>query len=122
MADHPEPETRPSQYWPVFIPLLILAVTYLGWTVFQTTQLMHERDALAKSYANQEKPFQDSKKLRDSLDKIARETQSLANRGNKSALLIVDQLRKRGITINPEPAPQSPPASSAAPAPSAPSK
>jgi len=117
-----EPQTRYSRYWPVFIPLLILVVTYLGWTVFQTSQLVRERDALATLHSNQEKQFQESKKLRESLDKIARETQLLANRGNKGALLVVDELRKRGITINPEVPAQSPPAGSTAPAPAAPSK
>jgi hypothetical protein len=66
------------------------------------TQLMRERDALAAAQGNLEKPLQESKKLRERLDTLARETQLLANRGNKSALLVVDELRKRGITINPE--------------------
>ena len=122
MADHLEPETQRSRPWPVFIPLLILVVTYLAWTVFQTSQLVGERDALATLRSNHEQPFQESKKLRESLDKIARETQLLANRGNKGALLVVDELRKRGVTINPELPAQSPPAASPAPTPAAPGK
>ena len=47
--------------------------------------------------------MENSKKLRDQLDGLARETQLLANKGNAGARLIVDELKKRGITINPEP-------------------
>ncbi len=116
-ADPLEPATRDRRDWSPFIPLLILMLTYLGWTLFQTYQLMRESDALVKVHANQERQFQESKKLRDSLDKVARETQMLANRGNKGALLIVDELRKRGVTINPEGSAQPPASGPATPAP-----
>jgi hypothetical protein len=86
----------------VFFPVLLLSATYLAWTVFQTTQLLREREALRSVHTTQEKQIEESKKLRASLDKLARETQLLANRGNRNALLIVDELRKRGITINPD--------------------
>ena len=51
--------------------------------------------------------LQESKKLRDSLDAIARGTAQLADAGNGNARLVVDELKKRGVTIN-----QNPPASS----------
>jgi hypothetical protein len=89
----------------VFFPVLLLALTYLAWTIFQTVQLIREREALRSVQTTQEKQIEESKKLRGSLDKLARETQLLANRGNRSALLVVDELRKRGITINPDAAP-----------------
>lgn len=85
-----------------FIPLLILALTVVGWSIFQMTHLLRERDSFATMRSNQERPMENGKKLRDQLDGIARETQLLANRGNSSARLIVDELRKRGITINPD--------------------
>jgi hypothetical protein len=47
--------------------------------------------------------MENSKKLRDQLDGIARETQLLANKGNAGAKLIVDELKKRGITISTDP-------------------
>jgi hypothetical protein len=53
--------------------------------------------------AAQEKNVQDSKKLRDALDTVAREVAQLADGGNQNAKLIVDELRKRGVTINPNP-------------------
>lgn len=86
-----------------FIPFLILALSVTGWAAFQTTQLLRERDALEAARSSQERPMENSKKLRDQLDGIARETQLLANKGNAGAMLIVDELKKRGITINPEP-------------------
>jgi hypothetical protein len=86
-----------------FIPFLILALSVTGWGAFQMTQLLRERDALETAHSGQERLMENSKKLRDQLDGLARETQLLANKGNAGARLIVDELRKRGITINPEP-------------------
>ncbi|MDB5926344.1 MAG: hypothetical protein JWN13_5280 [Betaproteobacteria bacterium] len=114
-ADRADFERSRAQRWSVFIPLLILSVTYLAWSIFQTTQLVRERDGLAAAQVSQEKPLEESKKLREKLDTLAKETQRLANRGNRGALAVVDELRKRGITINPETkvAPPPPAASSA---------
>jgi hypothetical protein len=42
------------------------------------------------------------------LDTVARETAQLADGGNQNAKRIVDELRKRGVTINPNPAPPPP--------------
>ena len=96
--------TSPSharmQRWSVFVPLLILAVTYLAWTVFQTMTLIKERETLTTLRTNQEQQIQNSKKLRENLDKLAKDTRVLADRGNPGARMIVDELRKRGITIN----------------------
>jgi len=86
-----------------FIPFLILALSVTGWAAFQMTQLLRERDSLDVARSSQERPMENSKKLRDQLDGLARDTQLLANKGNASARLIVDELKKRGITINPEP-------------------
>ena len=99
-----------------FIPILILALAFVGWSGFQTTQLVQEKTALAMLKVNQDKQTEDSKKLRESLDKLAKGTLALSDRGNPNARLIVDELRRRGITISPE----SPPAATApatAPAP-----
>ena len=86
-----------------FVPFLILALSVTGWAAFQMTQLLRERDSLETAHSSQERLMENSKKLRDQLDGLARETQLLANKGNAGARLIVDELRKRGITINPEP-------------------
>lgn len=93
-----------------FIPLLVLALAVAMWSGFQTMQLLKERDGMRANMAAQEKTVQDAKKLRDALDNVARETALLADKGNDNAKFVVDELRKRGITINPNPAPNAAPA------------
>ena len=101
-----------------FIPILIVALTFAAWSGFQTTQLVQEKDALATLRANQERQMEDSKKLREGLDNLAKSTLALSNRGNPNARLIVDELRRRGVTINPDTAAAAPGAATTpAPAP-----
>jgi hypothetical protein len=121
-ADHFEPAPARAQRWSVFVPVFLLALSYLAWSVFQTTQLVTERNALQTLRSNQEKQMGESKKVRERFESLSRETQLLANRGNRSAQLIVEELRRRGITITTDaPAQSAPPdASSPAPAQSAP--
>ena len=103
MADHRSRSERAgADQRSVLVPLLILVVTYLATQVFQTTQLLWERTALADVKARQEKQVEGAKGIRTRLDKLAADTQLLANRGNESAKLVVDDLRARGITINPQ--------------------
>ena len=85
----------------VFVPLLVVVVTNLVWTVFQTVQLARERETLASLQTSQAQPLQNARKLRESLDRLARDTQALATKGNTNATLVVDELRKRGVTIDP---------------------
>ena len=94
-------DTRVVGAMSAFLPVLILGLVMLAWFAFQATQLNLERDAMREAMTNQEKPVHDSKKLRDALDAIARGTAQLADGGNANARLIVDELKKRGITISP---------------------
>lgn len=84
------------------IPLGILAVAVLVWTASIGWNLMSERSRLEQAKANQETLVQNSQKLRASLDALASETAKLAAQGNPSAKLLIDELRKRGVTINPQ--------------------
>ena len=84
-----------------FIPLLMFAVTITAWFAFQSVQLWREREALATAHAGQEKTLEEARKLRAQLDQLARGTATLAEQGNANAKLIVDELRRRGVTINP---------------------
>ena len=88
-----------------FLPVLILALVLLGWFGFQAVQLRVERDAISEAMTNQEKTVGESKKLRDSFYAIAHGAEQLADAGNPSARLVVDGLKKRGITITPNPPP-----------------
>jgi hypothetical protein len=84
-----------------FLPLLLVVIAGVAWPAFQCFQLVNEKQALATVFGNQIRPFDDSTKLRNSLDAIARDTALLASKGNPGAKLIVDELARRGVTINP---------------------
>ena len=92
-----------------FLPLLLLGCAFVAWTAYQTKQLIGERSSLAALELSQEQPLEQSQKLRAALDSIAAQTQRLADSGDASAKLVVDELRKRGITINPAAALAPPP-------------
>jgi hypothetical protein len=87
-----------SAFW----PLLIIGVAIASWTGFQTYQLVQEHAALKTLHTNQEALVQNAVKLRAQLDGIAGDTQRLANAGNANAQVIVNELRRRGVTINPD--------------------
>ena len=91
-----------------FVPLLVLALAFGGWAVFQTVMLIREANALTTLRAGQEQQMQNAAKLRQELDSVARDTAKLADNGNASARLVVDELRRRGITINPQSPPSQP--------------
>lgn len=95
-------DTDPASTLSAFVPVLILGLVLAAWFGFQATQLRAERDAMRELMAGQDKQLQESKKLRDSLDAIARGTARLADSGNANARLVVDELKKRGVTINPD--------------------
>jgi hypothetical protein len=84
-----------------FVPVLLGALALLGWLGFQTHQLLNERQALQAAYLSQQQTVDNAGKLRASLDALAADTQRMADSGNPNARLLVDELRKRGITINP---------------------
>lgn len=85
----------------IFLPTLIVFCALVAWFSFQAFQLFEERAALQESRFAQEQSVQTATKLRASLDAMARETARLAQQGNPNARLLVEELRKRGVTINP---------------------
>jgi hypothetical protein len=85
----------------VFVPLLIIAVGIFFWFGFETVQLAIERSTLNGTYEEQERLVQNSTKLRKSQEVIAPGTQKLASQGTPHAALVVEELRKRDVTINP---------------------
>ena len=107
-AGRPAPPS-PNLTLPVALGLIGLCI----WAGFQTVQLVRERSVLHGLRTNLEAPVQESVKVRAQLDSIAKKTAELAAQGNAGAKTIVEELRKRGITINPNPP---------APAPAPPSK
>ena len=100
------PERQGANPWPA-VTLLMVAV--VAWFAFQTAQLVRERGALQTVRAAQEPTIEQAQKLRAQLDSIAKKTLALAQQGNSGAAFIVQELARRGVTINPS-APASPPA------------
>ena len=87
-----------------FVPLLLGGLAVLGWLGFQAWQFYGERQALQAAYASQQQTVDGAAKLRASLDTLAADTQRLADAGNPNARTLVDELKKRGVTISTTPA------------------
>jgi hypothetical protein len=85
----------------VGLTLALVVVSWSAWVVFQTTQLVSERTNLERLKVGQESAFQQSVKTRAEIDSIANDLARLAAQGNSGAQLIVTELQKRGIRIDP---------------------
>jgi hypothetical protein len=93
MNDAAKSETLP--------PLLVLAFAVLLWVLFQTYSLVKERQGLL-TVAEQLVPQSEAAtKVRTSLDSLAAGVKRLADGGNANAAVVVEQLARRGVTINP---------------------
>jgi hypothetical protein len=91
-----------------FVPILLGTAALLAWFGLQTWLLMDERASLKTAHSSQQQTVDNAAKLRQSLDALAADTQRLADAGNPNARLLVEELRKRGITINPNATPAAP--------------
>ena len=85
-----------------FVPLLLVVATLLLWFGFQTSQLIKERENLATLRTNQNPIHANAQKMRAQLEAIAADTARLAQAGHPHAAQVVNALRARGITINPD--------------------
>jgi hypothetical protein len=83
-----------------FWPSALLAAAFVGWLGFQTWQLIGERSQLQMARATQDQPLEQAQKIRASLDTLATSTRSLAAEGSAAARTVVEELAKRGVTIN----------------------
>lgn len=91
----------PSAHHSPFVPLLLMGLALLGWTAFESVQLARDHLGLDSVLAAQAPQIVQAQRLRASLSALATDTQSAADAGDSGAQLIVNQLRKRGITIHP---------------------
>jgi hypothetical protein len=91
-----------------FVPILLTSLAVACSLAFQTVQLVRERRQLETLQASLLLQEQASLKLRASLDAVATATARLATQGNANARTIVEQLRNRGITIDPSKATKPP--------------
>jgi sigma54-dependent transcription regulator len=85
----------------VFVPLLLALVTVALWFGFQTMQLVKERENLSALRTTQTAIFTNAQKMRTQLDAIAAEIARLAQAGNPHAAQLVNALKAKGITIDP---------------------
>lgn len=98
-----------------FVPLLLATATLCLWAAGATWQLFEARSALLQTHQSQQETVNNAGRLRASLDALAADTQRLADTGNPQAALLVNELKKRGITINAAATPSAaPPAADAA--------
>lgn len=86
-----------SSFW----PLLLLASSWLVWMGYHTWQLERDRQSLASLRTQLEQPFARSGQLRQALDTLAADTKRLADAGNPGARLVIEELKRRGVTIDP---------------------
>ena len=84
-----------------FVPILLIVVSMVAWSGFQATQLIRERRDLVTLRSNQEPVVEQSTRIRNQLDSIARRLADLSGQGNAGARVLVEELGKRGVTINP---------------------
>ena len=84
-----------------FVPLLLTILAVASWFAFQCVHLALEKQQLSAAQSALEGQQTNAAKLRTSLDSLATATAKLADEENSNARVIVDELRKRGITINP---------------------
>jgi hypothetical protein len=102
MSEAPMDSSRQS----LFLPLFLALITLVLWFGFQTSQLVKARTNLKTLQANQETMFNNAQKMRAQLDAIAAGTARLAERGNANAAQVVNALKAKGITINPNATPE----------------
>jgi hypothetical protein len=94
-------DAAPAGSVSAFWPLLLLASSWLVWMGYHTWQLERDRQSLANLRTQLEQPFARSSQLRQALDTLAADTKRLADGGNPSARLVIDELKRRGVTIDP---------------------
>jgi len=101
MVEH-DTEGRPAEGRTLFVPWLLVSTAFVMWLAFQTYQLVSERSQLQAMHEAQAATVETATKVRTSLDAVASRTAKLDLEGNPNAHIIVEELRKRGVTINPE--------------------
>lgn len=82
------------------LALTLVVFSWCAWMVFQTVQLVRERNHLTQLKINQETALQEATKVRAQIEAITADTAKLAASGNQGAQRIVAELRKRGFKIS----------------------
>jgi hypothetical protein len=85
-----------------FLPLLLVTCAMVALLSFQAWQIYENRSVLAELRTSQMPAYREAQRLQDQLEGVAAGTAQLARQGNQNARMIVEALRSRGITINPD--------------------
>lgn len=89
--------------------MLLLGIGFFGWMAVQTMQLLGDRWAVQEATSQQATTLAAAHKIRVAADSLAAKMQALADKGNPNAQVVVAELKKRGITINPNTSTAAPP-------------
>src|SRR5262245_35990466 len=81
------------------LALTLVVFSWCAWMVFQTVQLVRERNHLTQLQSNQEGALQDAAKVKAQIDAITSDTAKLAAEGNLGAQRIVAELKRRGFKV-----------------------
>jgi len=90
------------------LALVLVVFSWCAWMVFQTVQLVRERNHLSQLKINQESALQEASKVRAQIDAIGADTAKLAAGGNLSAQRIVAEFKKRGLKVGVDAKPGAP--------------
>ncbi len=85
------------------IPLALIVLAFFIMAAFQTMQLYREYVRLGETRTAQEATMQEATKLRQQLESLASKTAHLAEAGNANAKVIIDELKRQGITVKANP-------------------
>jgi hypothetical protein len=81
------------------LALTLVVFSWCAWTLFQTVQLVRERNHLTQLKANQESALQEATKVRAQIEAITADTAKLAAAGNPGAQRILAEFRRRGFKL-----------------------
>jgi hypothetical protein len=90
------------------LALTLVVFSWCAWMVFQTVQLVRERNHLSQLQTNQESALQEAAKVKAQIDSIAAETAKLAAEGNPNAQRIAAEFKKRGFKVSADIKPATP--------------
>ncbi len=79
--------------------MLLFFLPWLAWAVFQGVQLWRDHQVLTALHAGQQAQVDQAQRVRQTLDALATETSKLAQAGNRNAGRVIEELRRRGVTV-----------------------
>ena len=99
--DHSHDNLGPLFHSKLMLPVLIIALTLALMTTFQMRQIMTERKLVKQAYEQQEQALSQVQQVNKQFESLAVGTARLAGEGNATAQGIVADLKRVGISVNP---------------------